>query len=290
MLGYSPSAISQQISALERDMGVVLFERAPRGVRLTDAGRTLLSHAEQVLEKVDAAESELDAIAGLTGGELRFGSFTSATAVFAAAAVEEFRALHPAVEVRFVDGEPYESIARLAAGELDLALVFDFDHWRADRTYDGAVALPADRGLRLIGLFEDPFVLLVPRHHRLAARESVTVEDLAGETVLGGPPWADDLEHLCREAGAGVEIDKSHRATGFEAFQAFVAGGRGVTLMPRLALGWRRQALAPIPIEGGPVRHVKLAVLARTYHSPPVRAMSEIVREAIAGRATAYSG
>lgn len=286
MLGYSPSAISQQISALERDLGVVLFERAPRGVRLTEAGRTLLGHAEQVLERIDAAESELDAIAGLTGGELRFGSFTSATAVFAAAAVEEFRALHPAVEVRFVDGEPYESIARLVAGELDLALVFDLDRWRADRTYDGAVALTPHHGLRLLPLFDDPFLLLVPRANRLAARETVTLGDLAGETVLGGPPWADDLEHLCREAGAEVVIDRSHRATGFEAFQAFVAEGRGVTLMPRLALGWRREALVPIPIEGGPVRHVKAALLARTYHSPAVRAMSEIVRRAITEHVT----
>lgn len=282
MLGYSPSAISQQISALERDVGVVLFERAARGVRLTGAGRTLLSHAELVLERVDAAESELEAIAGLTGGELRFGSFTSATAVFGAGAVETFRALHPAVDVSFVDGEPYESITRLIAGELDLALVFDFERWRAERTYDGVVALPADNGLRLVPLFDDPFVLLVPRAHGLASRESVTLADLTGETVLGGPPWADDLEHLCRQARADVEIDRSHRATGFEAFQAFVARGRGITLMPRLALGWRREALAAIPIEAGPVRHVKLALLARTYHSPAVQAMSAIVRQAIA--------
>jgi len=280
VLGYSPSAISQQISTLERDLGVVLFERGARGVRLTDAGSALLGHAEVVLEKIDEAESQIESIAGLTGGELRFGSFTSATAVFAAAAVEEFRASYPAVEVRFVDGEPFESISRLVAAELDLALVFDFDRWRADRSYEG-VLLPAENGLRLLPLFDDPFLLLVPRAHCLAASESVTMHDLAGETILGAPPWVDDVEHLCRAAGVDVEIDRSHRATGFEAFQAFVALGRGVTLMPRLALGWRREALVPIPIEGGPVRHVKTALLARTYHSPAVQAMSEIVRRAI---------
>jgi len=285
VLGYSPSAVSQQISALERDVGVVLFERGARGVRLTDAGTALLVHAEVVLEKIAEAESHLEAIAGLTGGELRFGAFTSATGVFAAAAVEAFRASHPAVEVRFVDGEPYESIARLAAGELDLALVFDFDRWRADRTYDG-VSLPTENGLRLLPLFDDPFVLLVPRAHRLAGSGSVRVQDLAGETVLGAPPWVDDLEHLCREAGADVGIDRSHRATGFEAFQAFVAAGRGITLMPRLALGWRREALAPVAIENGPVRHVKAALLARTYHSPAVQAMLEIVRREIAEKVT----
>lgn len=281
VLGYSPSAISQQMSALERDLGVVLFEREARGVRLTEAGVALCAHAEGVLERIAEAESELDAIAGLTGGELRFGSFTSATATFAAAAVEAFRAAHPAVRVRFVDGEPYECVARLAAGELDLALVFEFDHWGVGTTYDG-VRLPAEDGVTLLPLFDDPFVLLVPRGHRLAGRERVTVHDLSGELVIGGPPWTGELEHLCRLAGADVRIDEQHRATGFEAFQAFVEAGRGVTLMPRLALAWRMEGLAPVPFDDGPVRHVRAALLSRTYHSPAVVAMLEIVRMKVA--------
>lgn len=280
VLGYSPSAISQQMSALERDVGVILFERGARGIGLTDAGLALCAHAEAVLDRIAEAESELDAIAGLTGGELRFGSFTSATAVFGATAVEAFRAAHPAVEVQFVDGEPYESVARLAAGELDLAVVFDFDHWGAGKTYDG-VRLPAADGVTLLPLFDDPFVLLAPLGHPLASCERVTVHDLVGEAVIGGPPWTRELDHLCRLAGAEVRIDEQQRATGFEAFQAFAAAGRGVTLMPRLALGWRHHGLVPVPLEDGPVRHVKSALLSRTYHSPAVVAMLEIVRRKV---------
>lgn len=281
VLGYSPSAISQQMSALERDVGVVLFERGARGVRLTDAGRALCAHADAVLERIAEAESELEGIAGLKGGELRFGSFTSATAAFAAAAVETFRAAHPAVRVRFVDGEPYESVARLAAGELDLALVFDFEHWGPEKTYDG-VRLGADDGVKLLPLFDDPFVLLVPRGHRLAGRERVAVRDLAGEAVVGGPPWTGELEHLCRLAGVEVRIDEQQKATGFEAFQAFVAAGRGVTLLPRLAIGWRKENLVMVQLDDGPVRHVKAALLSRTYHSPAVLAMLEVVRGKVA--------
>ncbi|MBA2631318.1 MAG: hypothetical protein H0U84_09915 [Thermoleophilaceae bacterium] len=84
------------------------------------------------------------------------------------------------------------------------------------------------------------------------------------------------------QAGVEVEIDRSHHTTGFEAFQAFVVEGRGITLMPRLALGWRREALVAVPIVDGPSRHVRLALLARTYHSPAVQAMSEVLRREIA--------
>jgi len=288
VLGYSPSAISQQISTLERDLGVVLFERGARGVRLTDAGSALLGHAEVVLEKIDEAESQIESIAGLTGGELRFGwfgSFTSATAVFAAAAVEEFRASYPAVEVRFVDGEPFESISRLVAGELDLALVFDFDRWRAGRSYEG-VLLPAENGLRLLPLFDDPFLLLVPRAHRLAASESVTMHDLAGETILGAPPWVDDVEHLCRAAGVDVEIDRSRRATGFEAFQAFVALGRGSRSCrdsPWAGAGRRSYRFRSRAIRSGTSR-------PRSWHAPTTRQPSRPCPRSCGERSPRASG
>ena len=279
-LSFTPSAISQQVSTLEAEAGAVLFERTTRGVRLTDAGRVLVTHAEAVLAQLADARTELDAIAGLRVGELRFGSFSSATSAFAAEAAETFRSEHPGITLQFADGEPYESVARLKARELDLAVVFEFDHWDAGLDYDGE-RVGFDQELEHVALFDDPYHLVMPRDHRLAGTAPLALGELAGETVVGGSPWYADLERRSAAQGADLRFDSSFRATGFEAFQAFVAAGRGLTLMPRLALGWMRDSLLARPLEDGPVRHVKLATLARAYPSPAARAMGELVRRRV---------
>jgi DNA-binding transcriptional LysR family regulator len=279
VLSYTPSAVSQQMAALERDVGAILFERNGRGVALTVAGRALLGHAEVILDQLAEAHAELSAIAGLRGGELRLGSFTSATAVFVADAVEAFRQRYPNVELLFADGEPFESLARLRAAELDLAVIFDFDQWRAGLNYEGA-PIASENGMELIPLFDDPFLVICPKDHPLARSAEVDLEQLASEPILAGPPWARDLTGACREAGFEPRIDCSHRATGFEAFQTFVAAGRGITLMPALALGWKRGSLAALRLIGNPVvRRVKLAVPARTSGSRATEAMAQILRE-----------
>src|SRR3954452_20286617 len=96
-LSYTQSAISQQIAALEREAGTVLVERNARGVRLTEAGRALVGHADAILARLDAAERDLESIAGLRGGRLRVVAFLSAAASLMPLAVAEFRRRHPAV-------------------------------------------------------------------------------------------------------------------------------------------------------------------------------------------------
>jgi len=275
-LNFSPSAVSQQMTALERQSETTLFERGPRGVTLTEAGRALARHADVVLDRILEAEADLRGIAGLAGGTLGFGSFSSATTAFAARAVETFRARYPAVAVHFADGEPHESVSRLKAREIDLAVVFRFDRWASSVTYDGERVAGE---LQSIPLFDDPYLLVVPRGHRLAEYEAIAAEQLAGERILGGSPWAADFEHTCRLAGVEPDLDLSHRATGFEAFQAFVAAGRGLTLMPRLALGWLRDDVVARRLEPATVRHVELAMLADAPASAAILAMADIVQE-----------
>ena len=129
-LSYTQSAVSQQIAALEREAGTTLVERSARGVRLTDAGRVLVEHADAILARLAAAEAELEAIAGLRGGRLRLTTFPSAGATIMPVAIARFRERHPAVDPALQIAEPPDGLAQLKAGETDIALIIQarFDH------------------------------------------------------------------------------------------------------------------------------------------------------------------
>ena len=169
-LDYTQSAVSQQIAALEAETGLALLERHPRGVTLTAAGQTLVGHAEGILARLDAAEEALAAIAGLRGGRLRMASFPTAGATLMPRAIATFRDTYPDVELSLAEGEPEEIAPRLRAGELDLALLFEFDE-----------ESPLGERTTRVELLEDPMFLALPREHRLAARERLRLEDLRGE-------------------------------------------------------------------------------------------------------------
>src|ERR671921_1611700 len=123
-LAYTQSAVSQQIAALEREAGIRLVDRNARGVRLTDAGRALVDHADAILARLADAEAELEAIAGLRGGRLRMASFESAGATLMPLAIAQFSASHPGVELSMTLGEPEDTEPQLKSGEADLALGF----------------------------------------------------------------------------------------------------------------------------------------------------------------------
>ena len=125
-LSYTQSAVSQQIAALEAEDGHDAAQRHPRGVSLTAAGQTLVGHAEGILARLESAEAALAAIAGLRGGRLRMASFPTAGATLMPLAIATFRARYPDVELTLAEGEPEQIAPRLRAGELDLALLFEF--------------------------------------------------------------------------------------------------------------------------------------------------------------------
>src|SRR3954451_1012144 len=174
-LNYSQPRISQQIAALERETATTLVERGPKGVRLTDARRALVEHSEGILARVAAAEAELEAIAGLRGGRLRLATFPSAGATLVPPAIALFSQRHPAVDLSLVEAEPEESLPMLKEGELDVAMVYEYD------------ALPQSRyasvydGLDLQHLIDDPFFIALPQAHHLADRAAVDLKDLATE-------------------------------------------------------------------------------------------------------------
>ena len=165
-LAFTQSAVSQQVAALERETGTRLVERGVRPVRLTDAGRALLVHAEAVLARLDEAQQELGEIAGLRRGRLRLASFPTAIATLVPRAVALFNQRHPDVDLTVVDDHQQGLLPRLARWELDLALIY------------GHQALPEPEvRLELTHLLDDAFELVVPDGHPVARRASVALGD-----------------------------------------------------------------------------------------------------------------
>src|SRR4051812_1850403 len=165
-LSFTQSAVSQQIAALEREAGTVLVRRNARGVRLTEAGEALVRHADAILARLDEAEAELEAIAGLRGGRLRLAAFESAAASLMPLAIAAFRAAHPGVELSLIISEPEDSAPLLRSGEIDLAL-----------GYDSRIRAEVD-GIARHQLVSDPLFLAMPADHALARKRNLRLSDL----------------------------------------------------------------------------------------------------------------
>ena len=272
-LSYTQSAVSQQIAALEREAGTLLVERARRGVRLTDAGRALVTHTESILASLAAAEADLEAIAGLRGGRLRLASFPTAGATIVPLAVAEFSAGHPGVELSLVEAEPDESVPRLKAGELEIALVFEYSSLPRS-SYE-----PGYEGIDRIHLLDDPMYLALPAGHRLANRTRVRLQDLSDELWINGDPGGmcgAMHRHACQ--AAGFEPRVSFESEDYGVVQGLVAAGVAVSLLPMLALSNVRDDIVVRPLGSEtPVRRVSAAVSAG-YRSLATQAMLEVLQ------------
>jgi DNA-binding transcriptional LysR family regulator len=268
-LAFTQSAVSQQVAALERETGTRLVERGVRPVRLTEAGRALMAHAEAVLARLDEAEQELGELAGLRRGRLRLASFPTAIATLVPRAVAEFSRRHPDVALTVVDDHHQGVLRRLARWELDLALIYDH------------ASLPAPEvALERTHLLDDPFDLVVPHGHPLAGRTSAALAELAGETWIGGTPggaYARIVLSSCR--AAGFEPRVVFGSDDYHAVQAFVAVGLGVAMLPRLALTVPRPGLARVALADPPVREITAARLAASFRSAAATSMLGVLQE-----------
>ncbi|MCD6015600.1 MAG: LysR family transcriptional regulator [Solirubrobacterales bacterium] len=274
-LYLSQSAVSQQIATLEREVGMKLLDRTREGPKLTDAGRVLVSHADAAIARLEEAERELAAIAGLEGGELRLASFPSASATLLTEAVSIFHQRHPKVRLSIADAEPEESLPRLRGGELDLALSFDYP----------TVPATEDRDLdRTLVLTESMHVAL-PERHALAKRPIVPLAELADQRWLCGSrpsSCGEVVLRACRDAGfepkVGFESDDYH------VMQGFISAGLGFTLLPDLALPTLRDDLVVRPTDPpAPERRVWAATRAEGARSPATEEMVAILVEVGAG-------
>jgi DNA-binding transcriptional LysR family regulator len=278
-LAYTPSAVSQQVAALEREVGVSLVERGPRGAVLTEAGRLLVRHADAILGRVNAAEEELRALAGLQTGHLRVGAFTTAGAVLVPRAVKAFRDRHPGVDVELTEIDPEEAMIRLSSRELDLALVYAFPV---------VEDLPRD-GFEYVHLLDDRLYVALPESHRLAGRRRLKLKELAREAWIQGVHRGSTVAVVpaaCRAAGFEPRI--VFRSDDHMAVQGFVAAGLGIAVVPQLALATARRdiVIRALEVEGDLLtRQVGVAMAAATYRPPGVAAMVAILGDVCRGLA-----
>jgi len=270
-LAYTQSAVSQQIAALEREAGTRLVERNARGVRLTDAGRALVEHADAILARLADAEAELEAIAGLRGGRLRLAAFPSAGATVMPEAIARFRDRHPGVELTLEPAEPEPSIAKLRAGEADVVL----DITTGFRP-------PQDDGVERMHLLDDPMYVALPVGHALAHKRNLKLEELADESwILGTAGSCPDVSIFLRSCQlAGFEPNVTFNSDDYFAIQGFVAAGMGASLIPDLALISVRDDIVIRSLgKRPPVRVLWAATLKDSYNSPPRQAMLEVLAE-----------
>ncbi|MFD7263687.1 LysR family transcriptional regulator [Streptomyces sp. NPDC059874] len=273
-LGYTQSAVSRQIQTLEDEWGTPLFDRLPRGVRLTEAGGTLLPHAEAVGERLRAARAELDALRTLGAGRLRIGAFATADAALLPRTLAAFRARHPAVEVSRTEGLSARHLALLASGDLDVAVVAD-------------TSGEPPRGCTPHHLLDERMYVALPLGHRFAGRADLRLAELADEEWITGGARPEDT--LMRSAlASGFRPRAGLFAADWIAKQGFVAAGLGVTLVPALAASSARADLVLVPLHprDTPRRQVYAATPHGIAPSPAATAFLTLLRETAAGLAS----
>jgi DNA-binding transcriptional LysR family regulator len=271
-LSYSQSAVSQAIATLEGEVGAALIERDRRGVRPTAAGAALARHAEGILARMEAAETEVSAISGGRGGRLRVASFPSAGATLMPQAIAAFTASHPGVELTLAEGEPEEIAPRLRAGEFDLVLLYEFD----------GVGERLAAGMRRFELLDDPLHLALPEAHPLGRRKEIALGQLGEESWIQTSAATPCARHVVRSChAAGFEPRVAFESDDYQTVQGLVAAGVGVALIPQLALSAVRpdiriRALHP----RSPVRRVLAAARRGAPVTPAVATMLDTLRDA----------
>lgn len=227
-LGYSPSAVSQQLAQLQKDVGVQLVERVGRRLRLTVAGEVLAGQAEALLTQAQRAEEAAVAAAGRVAGAVRVVGFQTAIIHLIAPALPGLTERYPELSVEVIDEEFVRVLQALVLQEVDIVLTDEHSH------------LPRPRRPELTAevLFTEPVRVILPAAHPLAAGEGpVRLADLAGQPWASGHPGtnhAELLERTCVDL-AGFQPDIRHRSNDTRASIALVAAGQCACLCPDLA-------------------------------------------------------
>lgn len=260
-LAYTPSAISQQLTKLEKEVAAQLLERSGRGVRLTEMGRIVVEGSWDVFASLDRLEATIDSARGEIHGEVRVGAFASAAIEIVSPAIVQLASTHPNVTVLIEQLEDQDSLVELRLGTLDIAIVQDFTH----------VAAQTPTGLRRRTIHEDPMVLAVPRSWGVGPVRDLA--ELADRPWIAEPdvnPSARAFLRACRDAGFEPEI--RYRTDDFHVMEALVAKGLGAALVTVMSSSGSTDAVELLPIPGEAlVRHVYTATRHVEIARPKVR-------------------
>ncbi|MGW1142303.1 LysR substrate-binding domain-containing protein [Streptomyces zhihengii] len=247
-LGYTPSAVSQQIAKLERETRTTLLERRGRGIRLTDEAHQLALTAQELMSIVEAAEVRLEERRGEPAGRLAVACFASAARGLMPRVLADLADRHPALDIRMQEIDPHLSIDLVARGAVDLAVAHDWD----------IAPLPTPPGLEQAVIGTDLCDLLVPAEHRLTAAGSVRREELGGERWISQPPGTVCHDWLMRTLrAAGHEPLIAHLAEEHQTQVALVAAGLGIALVPRLGRGALPPEVRAVRLDPVPSRRLR---------------------------------
>ncbi|MGW0468786.1 LysR substrate-binding domain-containing protein [Streptomyces sp. NPDC003027] len=272
-LYLTPSAVSQQLAALEQETGHRLVERSARGARLTPAGEILLNHANAVLAQLERAESELAAYGSGEAGTVTVAAFATGIGLVVAPAITGLARTSPGIRVRVRDAEGDESLLMVLDRQVDVAVAVE---------YRGAPGAD-DARLTRVPLYAEPFDAVLPVGHRLADDERVALADLAKDAWIGqstGNPCHDVTVLACEYAGFEPRLE--HSSDDFRAVVALASAAAGVALVPRSALrGMELDAVVVRPVDGvAPTRRVFAAVRRGAEEHPLISPVLAALRTA----------
>jgi len=257
-LHYSQPSVSHHLARLEAETGAQLFQRAGRGIRLTEAGLVLAERATEILGRVESASAELEAHVGLSAGRVRVAVFGSALVALMPEVSAELASRHPGLRLDLVDTHPPEAMAMLRAGEVDVAVVFRYDETEPDPP-----------GIRLTHLLDDPTFLLTTDDRDAIAQHR------DGRWVAGCVRCRAHLVELCDREGFEPEV--AFTTDDMVGIQALVASGMGVATIPGLALrGHRNPDVNAYEVPGAP-RHGYAATYGEPPDPPPTAALLSVL-------------
>ncbi|WP_447041666.1 LysR family transcriptional regulator [Streptomyces sp. DSM 118878] len=272
-LYLTPSAVSQQLTALEQETGHRLVERSARGVRLTSAGEILLTHTNAVLAQLERAEAELAAYSSGEAGTVTVASFATGIALVVGPALARLATSAPGIRLRVQDAEGDASLPMVLDRQVDVAVAVE---------YRGAPGADDPR-LTRVPLYAEPFDAVLPLGHRLADAERVPLAELAKDAWIGpfaGNPCHDVVVLACEQAGFQPLLE--HWSDDFRAVVALASAGAGVALVPRSALrGMDVSGAVVRPVDGAaPTRRVFAAVRCGAEGHPLIRPVLAALGEA----------
>lgn len=267
-LGLSQPAISQRIKRLENRLSVPLIERQGRGVRLTPAGATLADHGRTVVAEIDAALAAIDDLRGDRGGILRMAGFPSASATIVPALMRMLTDEAPQVAFQYREHEPPEAIQLLRDGEIDCALIFQYDEGE-----------PLSAPYEFTPLWEEDLWLVAPEH-RTEGIETVQLEDFRDDQWIAGCTRCRG--HLLRAAKKrGFEPDIIHETDNMPASIAMVAAGSSVSMIPGLALavqGTMPAGARALRLAKAERRTIGILSASTTNESPAVKLAKRLLK------------
>ncbi len=272
-LDYTQSSVSQQVTTLERELGVTLIDRTSRPIRPTAIGGATLAHAEALLGQATSIERELAELTRGESGTLRLAGFFTAWATFVPVAIAAFSHSYPRIQLELHQMEPDPALRGLRAGDFDLVVTYRLSPPTAD---DGTV--------ESIHLLDDPYAIALPADHRLAGREWLSLADLAEERWVSPPPedsYAQVLRRLCSEHG-GFDPDVAYETGDIAMAQPLVAAGLAVALLPALGLVPRHAGVVVRPLPETPVARSVWAIRPTDRRAPAATAVTDALVRAAA--------